>query len=1248
MPAAFDDQTPAGAAPPFLAELAHYLPTFLVRRLSAAEAVAQPWLAPLHGAVLFTDITGFTSLTEQLQQHGSAGAETLSQLLNGYFAPLTAAIVQHGGDIIKFAGDAVVALWAAASPAELAQAALRAAQCALAIQALRAGTAAVTLSLRCGIGAGPLQLIHVGADGRWDMALLGAALDQAVAAEQQARADEIMLSAPVAQLLDVHVYSEPLAGLDVRRLAAVSTPLPPLAQPEPALPPSASVALRAYVPDIVFSRLAANQTGYLSELRLVSVLFVQLPAVDASAAAAMLNAIQTLAATVQTTLQRFEGTLNKVSVDDKGAAIVAAFGLPPYAHEDDALRAVLAALDIQQHLRDQGLPVAIGVATGRAFCGIIGGAARREYTLIGDTVNLAARLMQASAQRDVPVICDEATYQATLGRVVFQVLPALHVKGRSAPLSAFAPQSGHAAPRKPQPAAARQLVGRSSELAALTAALQRLRLGHGGIAVIEGEAGLGKSRLVEAVQAQAHAHELRVLVGSSDSVEQNTPYHSWREVIEHVLELDPLSEPAAQRNQLEHVLGPELLPHAPLLRSILRLELADNAQTRPMSDQLRAENLRALLVAIIERAAAQPMLLILEDVHWMDSASWALAAEIGRRPNPILLLLVTRPLSDAPPSAYGELAALPQTLHLRLQPLAADAIQALVAQSLGVAQIPASVEALIRSKAEGNPFYSEEIAYALRDTGILQISAGECRLSPGIDLSQISFPDTLQGVVASRIDKLPPQQQLALKVASVIGRVFSLRVLNAIYPVADDKPYLADYLDLLQRLDLTPRDFSALELQYMFKHAITQEVVYNFLLFAQRRELHRLIAEWYEHNVADLGPLFPLLAHHWSRVVEAGQDDAEARQKALAYLTNAGLQALQTSAFREARTFFEQALALIPATAVTLERMQLYNHLGETYFQLSDYAAAQEHLQQSLMLARQLDDLPGKVNALSNLGRVGWQVGTYAEAEAYLEEGLELATELQDLTGVVHILKNLGVVAYYRGQNIQAEFYFERGLQLARELGEPVLIGSLLNNVGNTARMAGNLERARELYLEGVDVCRRYNVHWVLAMLLGNLALVEQLAGNLQAAQDYHGQSLRLHLRNGNQWGIAIVKREMGMVADELGDSVAAQQHFIEGLHIALEISALPKALSNLAGLSRLYSHTGHAALAAALVGFIEAHPATDSEAVRILKPVVESLRAQLGPAYAQHIQRGETYAFPAITAAVAAVSFASTQQPRA
>ena len=274
---------------------------------------------------------------------------------------------------------------------------------------------------------------------------------------------------------------------------------------------------------------------------------------------------------------------------------------------------------------------------------------------------------------------------------------------------------------------------------------------------------------------------------------------------------------------------------------MLPLELPDNELTAQLTGEVRADNTRELLVQLLQPPAATPagraarLLIVLDNARWLDSASWGLA-QVVVRVRPLLLVLATRPLVEPLPDDYRRLRQDPATEYLRLEPLSPYDILALVCDRLGVGQLPEPVAALIQERAQGNPFFSEELAYALRDAGLIRASDGICTIAPDAgNLSTMRFPDTMQGVVAAGVDRLAPGQELALKVASVIGRLFAFRLLRDVHPIEADRGGLGCGLDDLQRHDFMVLDTPEPDLAYLFKHIVTQEVAYHLLLSTQAR-----------------------------------------------------------------------------------------------------------------------------------------------------------------------------------------------------------------------------------------------------------------------------------------------------------------------------------------------------------------------------------------------------------------------------
>jgi hypothetical protein len=580
------------------------------------------------------------------------------------------------------------------------------------------------------------------------------------------------------------------------------------------------------------------------------------------------------------------------------------------------------------------------------------------------------------------------------------------------------------------------MVGRVAERMALAARLQVLLGGQGGAATVEGEAGLGKSRLVEDLVEQARAIQLEALVGGGDAIENHTPYYAWRPIFSQLLDVDLLRDSGVRRNTLLS-LGLEVkqLQLLPLLNAVLPFELPDNDMTGQMTGQVRADNTRNFLLHLLNAAAGQsPKLIVLEDGQWLDTPSWALALSVAQQVRSVLLVIATRPFPESLHPEYGQLLRLPGVERLRLSALSPEDTVAFVCQQLDVNAVPAPVAALIRAKAEGNPFYSEELAYALRDSGLITVADGECRLAgEAADFARVKLPDTVEGVITSRIDRLAPAQALTLKAASVIGRAFPFRTLHDIYPVELDKDQLGQHLETLAQLDLTERETPEPNLSYLFKHIITRDVAYNLMLFAQRRRLHQSVAEWYEtHHAADLPLFYELLAHHWRT--------AEAPDKALAYLEKAASQALENYANEEAIGFYEEALELDSQQAADSGRTAARNarrarwelRLGEAYANAARHREGRAHLERGLALLGQPTPAGQLQTGLRLLGQLGRQVLHRLFPNQFIGRR---AAERETLLEAARTYERLTEVYYFANETLLALFAAIGALNLAEAAG---------------------------------------------------------------------------------------------------------------------------------------------------------------------------------------------------------------------
>jgi class 3 adenylate cyclase/tetratricopeptide (TPR) repeat protein len=975
--------------------LASYVPRLIQNRVAQNPApIDTPLAKDFLAVVMFADISGFTALTERLAEKGSAGVEKLARILNDYFGQLIDVVYEYGGDVVKFGGDAIIVVWpimeaiydqaqgesGPVSEAVQRQQTLRAVECAFKIREhlLNYQAEGSTLYLKFSLGTGRVWESHIGGVfNRWEFVLVGEPLIEISAANHQAKAGDIIASPSAWELIKDACSAEPFrfemepgrgAGVAARlqKFKLSSQIARDLNEKALNFDDAAQVAFRPYIPGAIIHRISAGQSDWLAELRKVTILFINLPQLSHNTSLETAHEIMRL---IQQLVYRHEGSINKISQDDKGVMIDAAFGLPPLAHTDDPVRGIQAAMMIRNELQARGLRGSIGLTTGRVFCGLIGTNRRREYTFLGNSVNLAGRLMSLALQqteileRDgIAILCDRATYESTKERAEFITLPPQRMKGRSELVDVFHPLRE----KKGSVRAQTELIGRKEEKSLLVSAIQELQRGTPFQAIVlHGEAGIGKSRLMDELVHQAQASQVKVFSGAADPIEKSNLYFAWRAVFSRLFDIEELiSKPQLNDDDrfmiLDKVtaklnsLDAERSRYVPLLNVVLPISLPENEFTSAMTSEVRGGNIRDLLVRLLQAEATQSAIMItLEDLHWLDSASWILLADVYQKVRPLLLAVNTRPLSRPVQPQFKELAERAETQFVKLDMMSLEDVEQLVCQRLGVRVVPSEVGKLIRGKSEGHPFFAEELAYALRDSGVLIIEGDECRLAPGLNsLDSVSLPDNLEAAITSRIDGLNPSQQLTLKVASVIGRIFAFRVLHAIHPIETDKPSLNQYMETLTRLSLTLIESDAPDLAYLFKHAMTQEVAYNLMLYSQRRQLHQAVAEWiessYEHELASY---YALLAYHWIQTADEPEPVLREKviRKAVDYLEKAGDQSLNNFANTEAVKFFSDLLRF--KDDVKPSRLQLgqwYRKLAVSYLGLGKLVEAKQNFFKAL------------------------------------------------------------------------------------------------------------------------------------------------------------------------------------------------------------------------------------------------------------------------------------------------------------
>jgi predicted ATPase len=543
--------------------------------------------------------------------------------------------------------------------------------------------------------------------------------------------------------------------------------------------------------------------------------------------------------------------------------------------------------------------------------GAYGSSSMRSYGMMGDKVNLAARLMQAATNG---ILCDENVFQAVQGSLEMAALPPIKVKGKDDWIPIFRP----AGEKQPDSRRKVAITGRAEEQSILQRGLENLQAGQGGVILLEGEAGLGKTRLLETLAEWASERGLQVIRGGASTVQARSFSAVWRGIAFQALGLNSLPDSPARIERIQALARDvEELPQASLINHFLGLTFSEErtAEVEPDRTLRTIELLASLLIAAAKQS---PLVILLDEAEDLDPLFWKMALALGGQEAPVLQAIGARPLPLPLPEAYLQLFLQPATQRLNLAPLSPAETLSLACQCLDVDNLTEPVQALFGGPS-GNPYFILETADLLREAGILEIRDRQASLAPEVDLDSIQIPGSMQGMVASRLDRLTLEERLVLKVASVIGRRFPLPLLQVIYPVKEGKERLEELLQSLEWQDLVTATGEGR--WYRFNQPVTLEFAYSSMLFSQRRQLHRQVAEWYEEHSGEEGSCpSQELSEHW---LKAGEP-----MKALRYLEKAGQEALERGDFAEAERIFQACLDLESKSAV-LEEGDLGGHIIE-------------------------------------------------------------------------------------------------------------------------------------------------------------------------------------------------------------------------------------------------------------------------------------------------------------------------------
>jgi len=1120
-------------------------------RVPHVTRLALDWLAEapgdrvavLDGALVMIDLSGFTRLSERLARLGHEGAETLSDSIDAVFGQLLAPAYARGGRLIKFGGDALLLWFAGAAAVRPATASAEQMRRTLrTCGQLATPVGRVALRMSAGVHVGPTTFFLVGHDFR-ELIPAGPAVSTTLGLEAAARSGQVLVSAEVAtQLARGLTIAQPTGEFALSR--RVDSEPGPVDESPPSAP---AVLLEALLPPNVSSRLTAADLE--AEHRQVSIGFVKVSGLDTPIAtarsgrdlAAVAEVVDGLVSGIQAVAAAHEVTWLGTDVDRDGFKVVLATGAPS-AREDDAERMLLAAHEIAHLSVDERLRVRVGVNRGRAFVGPIGPAYRRTFTAMGDTVNLAARLM-AHAREGTVVISPGALRGVRLPTEVTE-LPAFMAKGKRRPVPAVRLDSVR--PRRGLDARTRgTFVGRASELTLLREARERARHGEPTTVRISGDVGSGKTRLLDELLRDQHptATELdagRLVRLRAERYERDVPYAVSQQLLRHLLDVSPTDDTEELQRRLTQSVttaAPDVAPWLPLVATAAGVTLPPTPEVAELAAEHRGERL-ALAVRELTAAIAPRLELFVDDAQWVDAASADVLAELIRRPAPHHCIVWAHRTDRSEPP----LAPVDDTRHVWLGPLDPDSVTVLADSLTSEPLAPSLVQELAR-RSGGNPlFVGELVAASMNSDGVL--------------------PDNVEAAVAARLDLLPPRAGSLVKRLSVLGVEFDLAAAEAVAPAGSAE-------ELAEQLDQLPEFLIAEEGHWRFAQTSVRDVAYSLLPFRSRRELHARIAEQLADDPAaapaDLSFHY-FLAGRWA--------DAWTTSRA------AGTAARNSAATAEAVTFLRRALTAarhLVGGVTAEERGDVAANLARVLETRGDFGEAMEVCRRArrelpsgaafdrlLLREAWLASRAGRLSlALRRAGSVARSAGSRRDAEVlataelalgsfrqlvgrpdlaepFLRSAIVRAAELADDDTQAQARMALDWALFAQGKTDPVD-HSGQALELFEAAGDLAGQAAVCNNLGAFAYWRGDWTRAGDYYERSRTARERTGDEVNAALATYNIGEILNDQGDWDGAEVCFRRALRASRATGYEIGVAFAEQGLGRAAARRGDGAAGE-----------------------------------------------------------------------------------------------------------
>jgi class 3 adenylate cyclase/tetratricopeptide (TPR) repeat protein len=1100
-----------------------YLPRLLA---SAPGRLRSDRVEEIEGTVVLADVSGFTALSEELAKAGRRGAEQVTGIVNGAFAELLAIARVEGGDLISFGGDSLLLLFS--GPDHARRAATACYEMRAALDDYQAAESPVALAMSMGAASGPITAVVAGSQFR-QLMLVGSTVDRMLDLEGLAAPGEILVSEATAVSLEPGVVGEARDG----GVVMVGEPRPSEVDPlsDDAEPVPADLA--AYIPPALQDELVLS--GAHGEHRPAVIGFIRAQGVDglsqAGGAAAVRDALSELLDTTSSAAGDFEVTLLASDVSRDGIKLILAAGVPRAAPEveERMLRAVRrvveAPLDLSLH---------VGVAAGDVFAGDLGASFRRGYTVMGDTVNLAARLAgQASRGK---VITTWRVLDRSRTQFVIRQLPPVALKGKTMPISAveLGPMT---AVEEPEMAPGRRMVGRTAELGTLLESTDEVRAGRGAVIEVLGPPGMGKTRLL--LELRVRTAQVPMMIIECEEYEAQTPYRASRLLLRHLTNLKEVRSAAEAGERLVTLVEteiPHLSPWLPLLAIPFEANVDETPEVRSLDPRFRLPKLFEVVGDLLEHLMPSPATVAFDNTQWMDPASRELLSAVMLRHvhSPWLWIWAHRAEKSELGDALGGSS-------VELGPLTEDDAHRLVAE-IAPDRSPLEMEEAVERGA-GNPLFLIELAST----------------PPGTPVTQ-----TVERLLAARVDRLGARERRLLREAAVLGHQFDLDVLVEAVGTetsAIDDPAIWGHLDEFLEIGSGGR--------IRFRQPLVRDVAYEGLPFRRREELHGVVGDTIERRARHR-------ARREAAVLSLHFEAAKRFDKAWEYAVVGARRAAERYANREAVALFERALRVAEKIdgLDRDERAAAAEQLGDVADLAGDFQRAwsayetAEHTgsgerradllrKQALLREKGGDydeaiellelalDLPADqteshAEAMVGMAGIRYRQGNYMDSADWCERALALAKSEASPT-VAHARYLLSLNQTHLGDSRRSD-NARSALEIYERLGDWAAVGKVLNNLGIDAYYGGRWSEAADLYTKSREASAKAGDVVMTATQDNNLAEILSDQGRLDEAEQLFRRAEVTWRSAHYEVGIALITSNLGRLTLRQGKPGPARE----------------------------------------------------------------------------------------------------------